>query len=166
MIVLGIDPGSLATGYGVIATTPRLCLIAGGVIRTDTDDALAARLQTIHDGIAAVLAEHRPQAMAVENLFNARNARASLILGHARGVVLLAGAQASLTVAEYAPREVKKAVTGNGAAAKEQVRFMVMKLLSLRGSLPLDESDALAVAIAHVNRSRHGGDLLARGGFA
>jgi len=144
MIVLGIDPGSHATGYGVIGTVPRLCLIAGGVIRTDTDDALAARLQTIHDGIAAVLAEHRPQAMAVENLFNARNARASLILGHARGVVLLAGAQASLTVAEYAPREVKKAVTGNA----------------------LDESDALAVAIAHVNRSRHGGNLLARGGFA
>ncbi len=125
------------------------------------------RLQTehgeIHDGIAAVLAEHRPQAMAVENLFNARNARASLILGHARGVVLLAGAQAALTVAEYAPREVKKAITGNGAAAKEQVRFMVMRLLALRGSLPLDQSDALAVAIAHVNRSRYG-DLLARGG--
>ena len=165
MIVLGVDPGSHATGYGVIGTAPDLGMIAGGVIRTDAGDALAARLQTIHGGIVAVLAEHRPQAMAVENLFNARNARASLILGHARGVVLLAGAQASLTVAEYAPREVKKAVTGNGAATKEQVRFMVMRLLSLRGSLPLDQSDALAVAIAHVNRSRYG-DLLARGGIA
>ena len=129
MIILGVDPGSHATGYGVIDTAGCLNMIAGGVIRTDADDPLAARLMTIHDGIAAVLAEHRPQAMAVENLFNARNARASLILGHARGVVLLAGARASLAVAEYTPGEVKKAVTGNGAAAKEQVRFMVMKLL-------------------------------------
>lgn len=164
MIVLGVDPGSYSTGYGVIRTRPRLRMIAGGVIRTQRDQALAARLQTIHDGIAAVVAEHRPAAMAVENLFNARNARASLILGHARGVVLLAGARAALTVAEYTPGEVKKAVTGNGGAAKDQVRFMVMKLLALRESPPLDQSDALAVAIAYVNRSRNG--LSAWGGIA
>jgi crossover junction endodeoxyribonuclease RuvC len=164
MIVLGVDPGSHTTGYGVISTRPRLGMLAGGVIRTAADQALAERLRIIHDGIAAVLAEHRPDAMAVENLFNARNARASLILGHARGVVLLAGACAALNVAEYTPGEVKKAVTGNGGAAKEQVRFMVMRLLALRESPPLDQSDALAVAIAYVNRSR--GGLTARGGCA
>ena len=91
--------------------------------------------------------------MAVEDLFNAKNARSSLILGHARGVILLAGAQAGLAVAEYAPREIKKALTGNGAAAKEQVRFMVMRLLGLREEPPLDQSDALAVALTHAGRA-------------
>ncbi len=90
--------------------------------------------------------------MAVESLFNARNPRSALVLGHARGVILLAGAQAGLRVAEYAPREIKQSLTGNGAARKEQVRFMVMRLLGLRDEPPLDQSDALAVALAHVNR--------------
>ncbi len=95
--------------------------------------------------------------MAVESVFNAKNARSSLILGHARGVVLLAGAEAGLTLAEYAPRDVKKAVTGNGAAAKEQVRFMVMRLLRLKEEPPLDQSDALAVALAYSGRMRAAG---------
>ncbi len=154
MIVLGIDPGSHATGYGVITTVPVARMLAGGVIRTDSGADLAQRLQQIHSGVAAVLAEHAVDALAVENLFNAKNARSSLILGHARGVVLLAGAEAGLAVAEYAPREIKQALTGNGGAAKEQVRFMVMRLLALKDEPPLDMSDALAVALTHAGRSR------------
>jgi len=100
-----------------------------------------------------VLAEYEPTEMAVESLFNARNARSSLILGHARGVILLAGALAGVPVAEYTPREIKKALTGNGGATKEQVRFMVNRCLGLGGSpLSLDESDALAVALTHAAR--------------
>jgi len=154
LIVLGIDPGSHATGYGVITTVPVARMLAGGVIRTDSGADLAQRLHQIHRGVAAVLAEHAVDALAVENLFNAKNARSSLILGHARGVVLLAGAEAGLAVAEYAPREIKQALTGNGGAAKEQVRFMVMRLLALKDEPPLDMSDALAVALTHAGRSR------------
>ena len=107
--------------------------------------------------LTEVVDRFNPEAMAVEDLFNAKNARSSLILGHARGVILLAGARAGLPVAEYAPREVKKALTGNGAATKEQVRFMVMRLLNIKESPPLDQSDALAVALAHAGRSRFPG---------
>jgi crossover junction endodeoxyribonuclease RuvC len=153
MIVLGIDPGSHATGFGVIATTPSLRLLASGVIRPEREAPLAQRLLTIYEAIRTVLGEYQPQEMAVESLFNARNARSSLILGHARGVVLLAGARVGLRVAEYAPREIKKALTGNGAATKEQLRFMVTRCLGLKGSVPaLDESDALAVALSHASR--------------
>nr|MEE4269361.1 crossover junction endodeoxyribonuclease RuvC [Candidatus Krumholzibacteria bacterium] len=152
MIVLGIDPGSHATGYGVVSTEPVARLLAGGVIRTSARATLPERLLEIHQGVSAILAEHPVAAMAVENLFNAKNARSSLILGHARGVILLAGAEAGLTVGEYAPREVKQALTGNGAATKEQVRFMVMRLLNLKEEPPLDMSDALAVALSHASR--------------
>lgn len=154
MIILGVDPGSHATGYGVISTGPVVRMLAGGVIRTAAKAPLAERLLTIHTELATVIATHSPMQMAVENLFNAKNARSSLILGHARGVILLAGASAGLGVAEYAPREIKQALTGNGGAAKEQVRFMVMRLLRLKEEPPLDMSDALAVALAHHGRDR------------
>ncbi|MFN2370938.1 MAG: crossover junction endodeoxyribonuclease RuvC [Candidatus Krumholzibacteriia bacterium] len=157
-----MDPGSHATGYGVIATGPVAHMLAGGVIRAGRDLPLPGRLLAIHAALTAVIAEHRPDAMAVEDLFNARNPRSSLILGHARGAILLAGAQAGLAVAEYAPREIKLALTGNGAAAKEQVRFMVMRLLRLRAEPPLDQSDALAVALAHAGRAGRGAGGLPR----
>ncbi len=157
MIILGVDPGSLATGYGVISTGPVVRMLAGGVIRTPAKAPLSERLLTIHTEIGTVIAAHNPVQMAVEDLFNAKNARSSLILGHARGVILLAGAAAGLTVAGYAPREVKQALTGNGAASKEQVRFMVVRLLGLKEEPPLDMSDALAVALAHMGRSRFAG---------
>lgn len=152
MIILGIDPGSHVTGYGIIETTPAVSLVDGGIIRTGKDATLAERLVTIHRGVSGALARHPVEAMAVENLFNAKNARSSLILGHARGVILLAGAQAGLDVKEYAPREVKQALTGNGNAAKEQVRYMVMFLLGLQDEPPMDMSDALAVALTYTNR--------------
>ncbi len=154
MIILGVDPGSHATGYGVISTEPVVRMLAGGVIRTPSKAPLSERLLTIHTELNTIIATHNPMQMAVEDLFNAKNARSSLILGHARGVILLSGSIAGLSPAEYAPREVKQAITGNGGATKEQVRFMVMRLLGLKEEPPLDMSDALAVALAHKGRSR------------
>ena len=157
MIILGVDPGSHATGYGVISTGPVVRSLGGGVIRAVKSAPLSDRLLAIHTELTQVIDRYGPMAMAVEDLFNAKNARSSLILGHARGVILLAGSSAGLSVAEYAPREVKKALTGNGAATKEQVRFMVMRLLGLKESPPLDMSDALAVALTHAGRSQFSG---------
>ena len=152
MIVLGVDPGSHATGYGVISTGPVVRMLEGGVIRTNSKAALEDRLLTIGQGLREVFARHQIQAMAVEDLFNAKNARSSLILGHARGVILLTGAEAGLSIGSYAPRDVKMALTGNGNAAKEQVRFMVMRILGLKEEPPMDMSDALAVALTHQQR--------------
>ncbi len=164
MIVLGVDPGSHATGFGVIATGESVRLVAGGVIRPQEASALPERLLAIYEALSDVLALHGPGEMAVESLFNARNARSSLILGHARGVALLAGARRGISVAEYTPGEIKKALTGNGNASKEQVRFMVRRCLGLRGDPPLDQSDALAVALCHAARSRLQARLAAAGG--
>ena len=157
MIVLGVDPGSHATGYGVVNTGPVARMLAGGVIRTKSKASLPDRLLTIHQELLKVIDETNPTVMVVEDLFNAKNARSSLILGHARGVILLAGAVAGLQIEEYAPREIKQAITGNGAATKEQVRFMVMRLLGLKEVPPLDQSDALAGALSYIGRSRFGG---------
>jgi crossover junction endodeoxyribonuclease RuvC len=150
--IQGVDPGSHATGWAVITTQPAVRRVASGVIRPGRELPLPERLLAIHDALSAVVAAHAPTVMAVEDLFNARNARSSLVLGHARGAALVAGARAGLEVHEYAPAEVKRALTGNGQAGKEQVRFMVMRLLRLGDEPPLDESDALAVALAHEGR--------------
>lgn len=152
--ILGIDPGSHATGWGVVSVTPVVRRVASGVVRPGRELALPGRLLLIHDALTAVIVEHAPDVMVVESLFNARNARSSLVLGHARGAALLAGARAGLEVCEYSPGEIKKALTGNGQAGKEQVRFMVMRLLTLRRAPGLDESDALAIALAHQGRER------------
>ena len=159
MIILGVDPGSHATGYGVISTEPVVRMLAGGVIRAPRKGTLSERLLTIYTELAAVIAEHQPSVMAVEDLFNAKNPRSALILGHARGVILLCGAGAGLQVFEYAPRDIKKALTGNGGATKEQVRFMVMRLLRLKEAPPLDMSDALGVALTQQGRSGFAGRL-------
>jgi len=155
MIVLGIDPGTAVTGYGVVEgermQTPRL--IECGIIRTRPRDPLANRLKEIHDGIVELIQRHRPDAMAVEDVFYARNVRTTIVLGHARGVVLLAAANASLIIAEYPPAEIKKAVVGSGAATKEQVQFMVARLLRLKTPpQPADASDGVAAALAHILR--------------
>jgi crossover junction endodeoxyribonuclease RuvC len=155
MIVLGIDPGTAVTGYGVVhgerMQTPRL--IECGIIRTHAHDPLANRLKEIHDGIVELIQRHRPDAMAIEDVFYARNVRTTVVLGHARGVVLLAAANASLLIAEYPPAEIKKAVVGTGAATKEQVQFMVTRLLRLKTPpQPADASDGVAAALAYVLR--------------
>lgn len=153
MIVLGIDPGTAVTGYGVVkgdrVSPPRL--IECGIIRTKPRDALASRLQEIHAGVVELIQRHRPDALAIEDVFYARNVRTTVVLGHARGVILLAAANARLEIAEYPPAEIKKAVVGTGAATKEQVQFMVTRILRLKSPpQPADASDGVAAALAYL----------------
>lgn len=153
MIVLGIDPGTLVTGYGVVEMRgSELLHRASGVVTASGPD-LAARLATIFDTLEKVIAAHRPQAAAIEDLFHARNARSALTLGHARGVALLAVARAGVPVSAYAPPLVKKAVVGHGRADKRQVQRMVKMLLGLESEPAEDAADALAVAICHCQRA-------------
>ena len=123
-------------------------------MRHRTGSPLAQRLRDIHEGLSGAISEFNPDVLVVERVFNARNPHSALVLGHARGVALLAGAQAGLSPVEYTAREIKLAVTGTGGAGKEQVRFMVMRLLRLTAEPPLDMSDALAAALAHQGRAR------------
>jgi crossover junction endodeoxyribonuclease RuvC len=157
MLVLGIDPGTAITGYGVVRGEPfgAMALVECGVIRTSARDALPVRLREIYDDVRALIDRHKPQALAVEDVFYARNVRTTVVLGHARGVVLLAGEQAGLEIHEYPPAEIKKAVVGTGSATKDQVQFMVTRLLRLRSApQPTDAADAAAVALAHIMAAR------------
>lgn len=150
--ILGIDPGLARTGWGiVIADGNRLAHVAHGAITTDPAAPLARRLAMLYHGLAAMIAEQRPDAAAVEEVFVNRNPQSTLKLGQARGVALLASAVAGLEIAEHATRAVKKAVVGTGAAAKPQVQAMVCRLLPGCGAMGADEADALAVAIAHAH---------------
>lgn len=156
MRIFGIDPGSERTGYGCVESDGRrLRLVSSGVIRAQPGDAFPARLARIHSELLLVLAEARPDAVAIENVFHAVNARSALKLGHARGVAMLAAVQAVCDVVEYTPAEVKRAVVGYGRAEKPQVQQMVKLLLGLpRIPTPHDAADALAVAICHANTAR------------
>lgn len=147
--VLGIDPGTAVTGFGVVTLDGRIAtLVECGVIRTRPSDSLAARLHSIFSGVDELIARHQPDTVAVEDVFYARNVRTTVVLGHARGVILLAAQQAGLMIREYPPAEIKKAITGNGAATKEQVQFMVAKLLRLKAApQPADASDGVAAAL-------------------
>ena len=148
MLILGIDPGTAVTGFGVVRATPRPTLVECGVIRTKPTQPLAERLRDIAEGVRELVARHRPDAMAVEAVFYARNVRTTIVLGHARGVILLAGAEAGLPIHEYPPAEIKKAITGAGGATKTQVQFMVTKLLRLaRAPEPADAADGVAAAL-------------------
>jgi len=156
VIIFGIDPGSERTGYGCVDSDGRRHrLVACGAISAPAHAPFPERLLCIHAGLAALLAEHRPDAVAVENVFHSKNVRSALKLGHARGVALLAASQAGLLVAEYSPAEIKRAVVGFGRAEKQQVGGMVKLLLRLAAvPTPHDAADALAVAICHVNSSQ------------
>ncbi len=153
-IVLGVDPGTLVTGYGLVARKESgVSAVAYGTIRNAAADTMPLRLQRIHTGLRELIEKHHPDEFAIESAFYGKNAQSALKLGHARGVSILAAVDQEIPTSEYSPREVKKAVVGSGTASKEQVRYMVMTLLSLeKDSLPLDASDALAVAICHLQR--------------
>jgi crossover junction endodeoxyribonuclease RuvC len=126
-----------------------------GVFRTSPRDALADRLVALFDGVTELIARHQPDALAVESIFYARNVRTTITLGHARGVLLLAGAQAGITIHEYSPAEIKKAITGTGGAAKEQVQYMVKTLLRLKTvPSPNDAADGVAAALTCVLTAR------------
>ena len=148
MLILGIDPGTAVTGYGVVRTGPPMELVECGVIRTKPTQPLPERLRDIAEGVRELIARHKPEAMAVEDVFYAKNVRTTLVLGHARGVILLAGAEAGVAIHEYPPAEIKKAVVGTGAATKTQIQFMVTKLLRLKSApQPADAADGVAAAI-------------------
>ncbi len=149
MIILGIDPGSRITGFGLIDNQKnRLEYVHSGSIRV-SGDSLAERLGFIFSEIDTVIRQYRPEHMSIENVFMSRNADSALKLGQARGAAICAGHQAGLEVAEYAAREIKQAIVGSGGASKEQVQHMVKRLLSIRRELQADEADGLAIAICH-----------------
>jgi crossover junction endodeoxyribonuclease RuvC len=157
MLALGIDPGTANTGYGIVRSDrPGLVsLVECGVIRTRARDPLPARLSEIYDGVTQIIARHRPDALSVEDVFYSRNVRTTVVLGHARGVILLAGHQAALDVHEFPPAEIKKAVVGTGAATKEQVQFMLTRLLKLKAvPQPSDAADGVAAALACIMSAR------------
>ena len=147
-----MDPGTATTGYGVVRSDKpgQTSLVECGVIRTRARDPLPARLREIFDGMQELIARHKPNALSVEDVFYAKNVRTTVVLGHARGVILLAGEMAGLLIHETPPSEIKKAVTGTGAATKEQVQFMLMRLLRLKSvPTPSDAADGVAAALAY-----------------
>jgi crossover junction endodeoxyribonuclease RuvC len=152
--VLGIDPGSQCTGFGVLdAAGPRLTYVASGVIRTPDGD-FAARLCRIFEGVRSVVAEYRPQEIAIEKVFVNRNPDSALKLGQARGAAICGTAEANAAVFEYATRQIKQAVVGSGGAEKAQVQLMMRSLLRLQGVIAADAADALAAAVCHALRGR------------
>lgn len=150
MLVLGIDPGTAVTGYGLVRSeqNQRYSLVECGVIRTQAKEALPVRLEEIYEGISELLKRHSPDVLACEDIFYARNVKTTVVLGHARGVILLAARHAGVSIVEYAPAEIKKAVVGVGNATKEQVQYMVTRLLRLKSApQPADAADGVATAL-------------------
>ena len=151
-VLLGIDPGTAATGFGVVEVDSRrrADLIECGVIRTSPGADLADRLLEIHEEVAALIERFSPAVLSLESTFQGKNVRSALTLGQARGAIIVAAARCGVEVAEYAPRAIKKAVVGTGSATKEQVAYMVRRHLRLRTDpAPSDAADAIAAALCH-----------------
>ena len=164
--ILGIDPGSRLTGFGVVdAAGDRIAYVASGSVRS-TDGAFADRLKMIFDSVAGLVADYEPDVLAVESVFVHRNAGSALKLGHARAAAICATFSANIEVVEYAPREIKQAIVGTGGATKEQVQHMIVSLLKLSGAPAPDAADALAAALCHGHRRRLDGRLGAAPAFA
>jgi crossover junction endodeoxyribonuclease RuvC len=154
MIILGVDPGTLVTGYGVIEVDrSSMNVLAFDVIINRNERSMPLRLKEIYARLCEVIAEYHPDEFAIETAFYGRNAQSALKIGHARGVSILAAVNNEIPTTEYSPREVKKAVVGNGAASKQQVKYMVKSVLRIRETPKLfDATDALAVALCHQHR--------------
>ena len=158
MLFLGIDPGLGATGYGIIDSVGgKLEFVDAGVIRTSSIAPFAERLRRIDLGLDEKIRLYEPDEAAIEEVFHAKNVKSALLLGHARAAAILCAARNGLGVSEYSPTVVKKAVVGYGKATKDQVQHMVRILLKIDVALPLDASDALAIAICHSNRVKFDG---------
>jgi crossover junction endodeoxyribonuclease RuvC len=155
MRVIGIDPGTRHCGYGVVESRSgsRLVWLAHGVLSPKSTDSLEQRLSFVYEGLSRVIAETKPTTCGVEEIFFAANVRSALTLGHARGVALLAAAQAGLPVSAYPPAVVKQSVVGFGRAEKQQVAKMVAILLGIPAVAEADAADALAIAITHATRA-------------
>lgn len=154
-LILGIDPGSRITGYGIIEMNRSDCVyVASGCIRA-TEPSMPGRLEEIFTGVCELIDQYCPDAMAIEKIFMARSADSALKLGQARGALIVAGVNRGLEIFEYEARKVKQAVVGTGAATKPQVQHMVGRLLRLKGEPQQDAADALAIALCHAQSSRH-----------
>ncbi len=150
--VLGIDPGTAVTGYGVVSRSGdgAVVLVECGVIRTSPRTALPDRIREIYEGVVQLLDRHHPKALSIEDVFQGKNVRSALTLGHARGAILLAASLGEIPIHEYTPSEIKKAVVGHGRATKEQVQFMVQRQLRLKSPpSPHDAADGVAAALCH-----------------
>ena len=151
-LILGIDPGTAVTGYGVVAKEGggAVSLVECGVVRTSSGKALAVRIREIYEAVTTLITRHAPSVVVVEDVFQGKNVQSALKLGHARGAILLAAALSEIPIAEYSPREIKKAVVGNGNATKDQVGFMVQQQLRLKAPpSPADAADGVAAALCH-----------------
>ncbi len=154
-IILGIDPGSRVTGYGVIKVESGRChYLASGCIRIPPGE-WAERLNTVFQGVCELIRQFQPSEFAIEEVFMARNADSALKLGQARGVAIVAASHQGIPVSEYSARKVKQAVVGKGSADKSQVQHMVMALLKLEGMPQADAADALAIALCHANTQQN-----------
>ena len=162
MIILGVDPGTLITGYGVIKKNgTAIQVLDVGVIKSPSSALMPLRLKRIYSSLCEIIERFHPDEFAIETAFYSKNAQSALKIGQARGVSILAGVNFEVPVTEYSPREVKKAVVGNGAASKEQVQYMITNLMKLKTPPAyFDATDALAVALCHSHRITH-----PRGGF-
>jgi len=156
MRIIGIDPGSRITGYGIVDVLANSTIthITNGIVKLPNKAPLYQKLKTLFDRVGDIVNEYNPDIAAIEDLFVAKNARSSLLLGHARAAAMLALSISNMKVAEYTPSEVKKSVTGNGQATKEQVQKMISIMLNFNDFPTEDASDALAVAICHCNSMR------------
>jgi crossover junction endodeoxyribonuclease RuvC len=151
--VLGVDPGTVVTGYGVLEPAPRRPgrLVECGVLRTASREPLPRRLKTLYEGVEELIARHEPSVMAVESVYYSKNVRSTVALSHARGVILLAAERAGLPVAEFPPATVKKSVVGRGGATKAQVAYMVQRLLNLKDPPdPSDAADGVAIGLTYL----------------
>ena len=155
MIILGVDPGTLITGFGVIAEqNGKLKVLDFDVVQNRSDSSMPVRLRTIYAALCKTIDRFHPDEFAIETAFYGKNAQSAMKLGHARGVSILAAVNNKIPTSEYSPREVKKAVVGSGAASKDQVSFMVQAILGLKAAPKYyDATDALAVALCHYHRS-------------
>jgi len=147
MVIVGIDPGIRVTGFGVIKKNGKLTVLSYGTITPPTKESMAERLKYLYQDAISIIDKYKPDLLAIESTFHQKNVRSALILGQAKGSILLAAANSNVPTVEYAPRKVKAAVVGNGSATKEQVQYMVQRILKLN-SMPkqYDVSDALAIA--------------------
>ena len=154
MIVLGIDPGLVTTGYGFIKSKNNTnSIIDYGTISPNKTDNLSERLNTIYKDISYIIDEYSPSIMAIEEVFCGKNIKSALLLGHARGVSMVCASKNNIPVYEYSARKVKQSITGNGAAHKSQVQYMIMKEFNLKNfKFSTDASDAIAIALCHINQ--------------
>ncbi|HEX37409.1 MAG TPA: crossover junction endodeoxyribonuclease RuvC [Candidatus Cloacimonetes bacterium] len=156
-IVLGIDPGSKATGYAFLSVqNKRAQLLNYGVIKNNPRESLSKRIAKLHKELSKLIEEHKPTLASIENIFYAKNVRSLVSMGEVRGVLLLALEQAAIPIYEYSAREVKKAVVGNGNASKQQVQFMVKNILKIKETeLQFDITDAIAIALCHIHKLQY-----------